>query len=68
VNNGITITPGPLDKGRCGHQPMLNQVVALADTGQTETLLADNGFLSAANGRPSPSVALYSANTHGPRG
>jgi hypothetical protein len=29
---------------------MLNQVVALADTsGQTETLLADNGYLSAAN-------------------
>ena len=31
-------------------QPMLNQVIALPDTlGKAETLLADNGYFSAAN-------------------
>ncbi len=40
-------------------QPMLNQVVALADTlGQTETLLADNGYFSAANVAACEAVAV----------
>ena len=50
-------------------EPMLNQVVALPEAlGKAETLLADNGYFSAANVAACEAVAIAAADCHGARG